>query len=133
LNPRFLLDTHIAIRWVSELRRLSREQRRIVEEAVRNATPLGFSAMSLVEIAFLGEDRRRLLIGVNDMLRQLETNPIFQVIPITPEIAREASALVGALRDPSDCVIVATARVHRLTLLTSDQRIIDSGLVAVVE
>jgi PIN domain nuclease of toxin-antitoxin system len=38
-----------------------------------------------------------------------------------------------SLRDPSDRVIVATARVHRLTLLTADQRIIESDLVAVIE
>ncbi len=68
-----------------------------------------------------------------DLLRQLEDNPTFQIIPITAEIAQEAGALAGSLRDPGDCVIVATARVHRLTLLTSDLRIIDSHLVPVVE
>jgi PIN domain nuclease of toxin-antitoxin system len=36
------------------------------------------------------------------------------------------------LRDPSDRAIVATARVRNLRLLTSDQRIIGSNLVAVV-
>jgi PIN domain nuclease of toxin-antitoxin system len=38
-----------------------------------------------------------------------------------------------ALRDPGDRVIVATARVHRLRLLTSDQRIIESALVPVID
>jgi PIN domain nuclease of toxin-antitoxin system len=37
------------------------------------------------------------------------------------------------LRDPADRVIVATALVHRLQLVTSDQRIIDSKLVPFVE
>ena len=32
-----------------------------------------------------------------------------------------------------DRVIVATARIHRLRLLTSDQRIVQSDLVQVVE
>ncbi|HTS30516.1 MAG TPA: PIN domain-containing protein [Bryobacteraceae bacterium] len=49
------------------------------------------------------------------------------------EVAQEAAALAGALRDPGDCVIVATARSHGLKLLTSDQRIIDSDLVPVIE
>jgi PIN domain nuclease of toxin-antitoxin system len=43
------------------------------------------------------------------------------------------AALGDALRDPADRAIVATARVHRLRLLTADQRIIDSDLVAVIE
>ena len=48
-------------------------------------------------------------------------------------IAKEMSAVGGALRDPADRAIVATARVHSLRLLTSDRRIIDSNLVPVVE
>ena len=43
------------------------------------------------------------------------------------EIASEA-ALLSNLRDPADRAIVATARVHRLGLVTSDQRIIESKL-----
>ena len=34
-----------------------------------------------------------------------------------------------SLRDPGDRVIVATARVHHLRLLTADERIIESNLV----
>lgn len=89
--------------------------------------------MSLVEIAFLSEGRGRPVVGANDLLHQLDTSPTFQIIPITTEIAQEAGALGGSLRDPGDCVIVATARIQRLTLLTSDQRFIESNLVPVVE
>ena len=42
-------------------------------------------------------------------------------------------ASLNVLRDPADRAIAATARVHRLRLVTSDQRIIDSGIVQVVE
>ncbi len=38
-----------------------------------------------------------------------------------------------SLRDPADRAIVATARMHRLVLVTSDQRIIESKLVTTVE
>jgi PIN domain nuclease of toxin-antitoxin system len=56
---------------------------------------------------------------------------MFGVFPLTYEIATEAASL-GNLHDPGDRAIVATARVHNLTLLTSDQRIIESKLVPVV-
>jgi PIN domain nuclease of toxin-antitoxin system len=36
------------------------------------------------------------------------------------------------LRDPADRAIVATARVHKLRLVTSDERIIESELVPVI-
>jgi len=34
--------------------------------------------MGLGEIAFLGEGRRRVAIGANDLFDQLDTNPIFR-------------------------------------------------------
>ncbi len=55
-----------------------------------------------------------------------------RVLPLSHDIAAEAAAL-GSLRDPADRTIVATARVHRLRLVTSDQRIIDSNLLPVVD
>jgi PIN domain nuclease of toxin-antitoxin system len=51
---------------------------------------------------------------------------------LTYEVALDA-ALLSVLRDPSDRAIVATARIHRLRLVTSDQRIVESKLVPVVE
>jgi hypothetical protein len=48
------------------------------------------------------------------------------------DIAAEVAALSSALRDPADSAIVATARIHRLRLVTSDQRMIESKLVSVV-
>jgi PIN domain nuclease of toxin-antitoxin system len=54
-------------------------------------------------------------------------------VEIAGEIAGEIAAMGGGLRDPADRNIVATARVHRLRLVTSDQRIVESKLVPVVE
>ena len=44
-----------------------------------------------------------------------------EVLPITPEVVTEAMSLPDfPNRDPGDELIVATARVHGLTLLTTD-------------
>ena len=129
--PRFLLDTHVAVRWLIDARKLSREQIRVLEGAVRRTEPLALSAISLLEIAVLTSERkRRLNASLNELFDQLQS-PVFQILPLTYEVATEAASL-GNLRDPADRAIVATARVHRLTLLTSDQRIIESKLVPVV-
>ena len=131
---RFLLDTHIVIRWLVEPRKLSREQTRVLREAVRRGEPVGVSAVSLLEIAVLLEGgSHRIKAGIEELLGDLETNPVFRILPLTVEVAVEVFALGGALRDPADRAIVATARVHRARLLTSDQRIVESGLVLVVE
>jgi PIN domain nuclease of toxin-antitoxin system len=130
---RFLLDTHIVVWWLSESRKLSQEQLRAIREAVRRGEPLAISAMTLIEIATLRRDGPYQAFGsIEEALSQVETDPTFQVLPITFPVARDAAAL-SSLRDPSDRAIVATARVNRLRLLTSDWRIIDSKLVSVVD
>jgi PIN domain nuclease of toxin-antitoxin system len=132
LNPRFLLDTHIVIRWLSDTKKLSREQHRVLDDTSRAGEYFGVSAFSLIEISLLYE-RQRLTAGLELLFRELDTNPALRIIPLTTEVAREVFDMGDALRDPADRIIVATARVHRLRLLTSDQRIIDSDLVPVVE
>ena len=131
--PRFLLDTHVVVRWVSESKKLSREQLRVMEEAERRGEPLALSCISLLEIALLAGEKLRLKRSVAEFFAELEQNPLFTVLPLTYDVAAEVAALGPALRDPADRAIVATARVHRLRLLTSDQRIVDSQLVPVVE
>ena len=133
MASQLLLDTHIVVRWLNEPSRLSREQRRLVENAEKQGDFLNISAMSLLEIATMNEGKQRLSFKVEDLLDELDSNPIFRILPITTEIAREVAALRNALRDPGDSAIVATARVHGLRLLTADQRIIDSRLVPVIE
>lgn len=130
--PRFLLDTHVVIRWLSSPKKLSSDQARVMREAERRRETVAISAFTLIEIAMLSQDSRKVTGRVDQILSALEMNPLFQILPITIPIALDAGALM-MLRDSADRTIVATARVHRLRLLTSDQRIIDSNLVSVVD
>lgn len=134
MAPRLLLDTHIVIRWLAEPKRLSRNQSRILEQAVNRAEPVAVSDITLLEIAILlGEGRHRINTSIADLFSDLEGSPLFRFLPLTFEIAAEIASLGASLRDPADRAIVATARVHRLKLVTSDQRIVESKLVPVVE
>ena len=130
LTPRVLLDTHVLVRWLLEPKRLSREQSRILRQAARRLEPVAVSAITLLEIAVLSGTGR---LKPGSLFHELETNPVFRILPLTIEIAQEVANLTSVLRDPSDCVIASTARVHGLRLLTSDRRIIDSNLVSTVE
>jgi len=119
------------VRWLTDPRKLSREQARVTEGAVRRAEPVALSAMTLLEIAVLsGVGKLGTKVALTELFEDLQA-PTFQILPLTFEVAAEAAGLAG-LRDPADRAIVATARVQRLRLVTSDQRIIDSKLVPVV-
>jgi PIN domain nuclease of toxin-antitoxin system len=113
--------------------RLSREQRRVLGDVLRLRAAVGISPVSLHEIAVsFGRDAKRADHSAETVFAGIQSNPLFQIVPFTIEIANEVAALGDALRDPSDRAIVATACVHNLRLVTSDERIIDSGLVPVV-
>jgi PIN domain nuclease of toxin-antitoxin system len=133
LQPRLLLDTHVLLRALFEGRKLSRTQKKVLEGAGLRAEPLALSAFTLVEIAVLYADGRvELDDGLDAFLNEIQGNPLFRVMPITFGVASDVAAL-RHLKDPADRVIVATARVNNLKLVTSDQRIIDSNVVSVIE
>jgi PIN domain nuclease of toxin-antitoxin system len=73
-----------------------------------------------------------MVIRSQKTLPVLNSNPVFRILPLTHEVALDV-ALLGVLRVPADRTIAATARVHRLRLVTSDQRIIESKLVQVID
>ena len=83
--------------------------------------PFGLCAISLWEVAKKhqrGKLELKQELGV--WLRGAVAAHI-QLLPLTPEVVADAMNLPDfPVEDPGDELIVATARVHKLTLLTSD-------------
>jgi PIN domain nuclease of toxin-antitoxin system len=129
-----LLDTHVLLWWISDGGRLSRAQSAALDRAAAAGAPLGVASITLWEIAKLAERRRiRVTQTIDAMLEQLEEHPSIEVLPLTARIAVESTRLgVRMCTDPADQLIVATARVHGLRLVTADGRIRESGVVSVV-
>jgi PIN domain nuclease of toxin-antitoxin system len=129
-----LLDTKVLIRWVTEPKKLSREQKRVLEGLEDRQQAFGVSAMTLIELAVIqGNGGKKIRGDVGQIIQLLENNPLCRILPISPEIAREVAKLGTVLRDPADRTIVATARIHGLALLTADQLIVESRLVSVID
>jgi PIN domain nuclease of toxin-antitoxin system len=124
-----LLDTHVWI-WLSigEMASLSLKAKESLSGRTR-----WISSISCWELAKLVERRR---IGftiptLNWMRRSLSENAI-RIADLTPEIAVESTELQGFHRDPADQIIVATARVLGMPLVTADQRIIQFEAVETI-
>ena len=124
-----LLDTHVLIWWLQGDGPLSPAQRRVLG-AVDATSPLRVSDISLWEIATLHSlGRIQLTIPLRDWLAKAVAPPLVRRHGISPAIAAEVAALPDSFRrDPTDGVLVATARVLGATLLTQDRRIVESGL-----
>ncbi len=128
-----MLDTIILIFRISDPRKLSKEQTRVLDLADAEGREVSISGMTLSELAFLtGSKRLRKVNSADDTLLLVGQHAGLKILPITVEIAREAAALRPILIEPADCIIAATARVHGLRLLTADQRIIAANVVSTI-
>lgn len=125
-----LLDTHAWIYMMDDPKRLGRGARKAIAKTER----IGVAAVSMWELALLVEKGRvkldrELLEWIRDALAQ----PRVELVPLLPAIVATAHQLRGALEgDPADRIIVATALVEGVKLVTKDNAITESGVVPVV-
>ena len=86
---------------------------------------------SLWEIAKLAQiGRIRTPGSIEPFVESIEMHACFEVVGLTGKIAIESTRLGDAFpKDPFDQIIVATARVLGVALMTSDQRIIAANVV----
>ena len=117
----YLLDTNVWLFAANDPDTLPDDIRKILEQ--RDAQ-FGLSAISLWEVG------KKHQIGKIELKQELGTwlkgavAAHIQVLPLTPEIVADAMSLPSfPVRDPADELVVATARVHRLTLLTTDTQL----------
>ena len=120
-----LLDTHVWVWRLSNDPRLSIHHRQHLQ--ANRAGGLGVSIISCWEVAKLLQlGRLSLSIPVLQWIRRGLARRNVLLLELTPEIAVESSQLPGAFhRDPADQIIVATARIHGIPLLTADARILN--------
>ena len=124
-----LLDTHVWFWLMSEDRRLMNSKRLNEIQNARVFGQIKVSAISVWEIGLLGSKGRIFFpFTCLEWVHEALNAPGISLVPISPEIAVEASYLPGHFHgDPADRIIVASARVMELTLLTRDRSIIKYG------
>lgn len=95
-------------------------------------TELWFSPLSVYEILILNKKGR---LGHGDprwWFPELQREFKLMEAPVTSEISLETSHFALPHGDPIDQLLVATARVLKLTMFTVDEKIVDSEAVAVL-
>jgi PIN domain nuclease of toxin-antitoxin system len=120
---RYLLDTHIFL-WLMLATGDIKGKQGL--ETAAMAGGLLVSPVTCWEIGMLAS-RGRIHLGMpcHDWVEQALTAPGVSLLPLTPKIAVEASYLPGAFHgDPADRMLVASARLHHVTLATRDEKIL---------
>ncbi len=95
----------------------------------RQSGPMALSAISIWEVSQKVRKGKLTLFAALDDWFAITLRPSFvTVLPIDADIARLSNNLPGfANEDPADRFIVATARKHHLTVITSDEKILSYG------
>ncbi len=129
-----LLDTHVLLWWAGiEESRLSKPATRRIEAELDHGG-LVVSAISVWEISHLLASRRiSIELPLPEWIEEISAISRLQFVPIDNRIAIEANQLPGRLhRDPADRMIIATARILDLEVLTADAKILDYDQVRAV-
>jgi PIN domain nuclease of toxin-antitoxin system len=119
---KLLLDTHIWIWSDSEPHKLSSE---VARELENPANERYLAAVSIWEVILLLEKKRINAKGdFGEWFRKSVEELDLIEVPFSWEIAQELRYTMLGHRDPADRFLVATAKVHDLTLITADERLL---------
>lgn len=122
MSSGLLLDTHVWI-WLNNG---SPELKPAIIREIDHAASRGelfISAISVWEIATLVSKKRILLrTSIQEWINQALSQPGIELVPLSPAIAVESTVLPNGLNaDSADRMIVATARIKSLVLMTRDE------------
>jgi PIN domain nuclease of toxin-antitoxin system len=118
-----LLDTHIWLWWVNGDIRLPVQVRKQLQDVERDG--LVVSTVSCWELAYKAASGKLQLDAAPDIwIARALTTPNLRDQPITSAIAVDAAMLPGDFhKDPADRLIVATARVLDIPVVSLDAQI----------
>ena len=121
-----MADTHIVIWYLLNSTNLSVPATSALEECVAAGEPIRVSAHSLIELVYAVE-RASNPFSAGDRQAILDTfdaeDSPFEIVPVTAQIAnRVASVPRTANADPGDRIIVATAEVLGMSVVSADPK-----------
>jgi len=113
-----LLDTHVLLWWLLKPKKLSRKAFALIERG-----DVVVSVISLWEVRLKAETGK--LIIPPGPLPDLIEQQGFRILPLQVEHVMAAADIGGMHGDPSDRLLVGTARAERMQFATRDAQILE--------
>ena len=120
---KYLLDTNAWIWALEAPEKLPDPIRAMLLES--DHLPFGLAAISHWEVAKkASKGFLHLSMPVRQWVAHATQSPFIELLPLSVDIALESAHLPAPFhKDPADQMIVATARMHSLVLISADQRL----------
>ncbi|MBA4386725.1 MAG: PIN domain nuclease [Verrucomicrobia bacterium] len=116
-----LLDTHAFVWLASDQDQLPRRSRELIK---KHAGELHVSAISALEIAILVKrSKLKLPVAADVFIEKTLAQHGIEEIPVTRDIACLSAALPDIHNDPFDRIMIATAKLRKLTIVSKDRNI----------
>ena len=118
---KLLLDTHVAIWWMHKPEKLSTKVKALLMD---DTNTLYVSLVSAWEVAIKASIGKlpEFEGGVKAFLAEMEKNPIV-FLPVEKQHVAMVETLPFHHRDPFDRLLVATAMLENMSILTADENI----------
>ena len=124
-----LLDTNAVIFMSLAPEKLSKKACEVIESSSLAICEISYWEFAMAE----RKGRIKLKMDYLEFIEVLNEAYHFRVLPITPEISFYAVNFPDKLnKDPADRIICATAKVHKLSLVTADANIQKSKLLKTI-
>jgi PIN domain nuclease of toxin-antitoxin system len=121
-----LLDTHVLLWWALDPDRLS-SAATVTLEAMEERGGYA-SSISIWELGIkVQRSQLELPITVDELARRIERGGVVELVPVETTIWLRTLSLDWSHRDPADRVIVATALMKEVPVLTKDRALHDYG------
>ena len=115
-----LLDTHVLLWWLLKPQKLSRKAHALIERG-----DVAVSVISLWETRIKADSGK--LIVPPGRLPDLIGQQGFRILPLQVEHVMAAADIGGMHGDPSDRLLVGTARAERMVFVTRDAQVLQSA------
>jgi len=114
-----LLDTHALLWWALDPRQLSERATATVTEMEERGGLA--SSISIWELGIkIKQGKLEIGIGIEEFARRIERSGVVELVPVDTTIWLRSIALPWLHRDPADRVIVATALLAGVPVLSRD-------------
>jgi len=126
-------DTHTAIWYIFNDARLSATARTFIETTAANGNQIGVSSITLIEMVYLIEKGKIAAESLTRMVRALDDpGNVFIELPVDLPTARALSGVdVSIVSDMPDRVVVATAQLRKVPVISRDSKIQALGMATI--